>query len=85
MNPNEIKLSRKLVNLVIEFVDKNRNLADDKITIQNYFNILEDLGNGVIEKIKFKNSTIWDLDTILKNFPLLAIENRDINLKNIIK
>ena len=53
INSDRISLKRELANLIIQTKDENGELTGNKITIQNYFNINPELGNGVIENIKF--------------------------------
>ena len=70
INSDRISLKRELENLIIETKDEARELTGNKITIQNYFNTNLELGNGVIESIKFLDGTIWSVSDILVNAPL---------------
>ena len=53
INSDRISLKRELANLIIQTKDETGELTGNKITIKNYFNINPELGNGVIENIKF--------------------------------
>ncbi|QKF71500.1 calcium-binding protein, RTX toxin-related [Campylobacter geochelonis] len=74
---SQVKLTRDLADLVITTIDDKGVKTEDSITIQNYFNIVEELGNGVVENIKFSDGVIWDLNEILKNAPIIATDGDD--------
>ncbi len=77
INSDKISLKRELANLIIQTKDEAGELSGNKITIQNYFNINPELGNGVIENIKFADGTIWSINEILANAPLNATDGSE--------
>ncbi|MCZ6167988.1 calcium-binding protein, partial [Campylobacter ureolyticus] len=77
INSDKISLKRELANLIIQTKDEAGELTGNKITIQNYFNINPELGNGVIENIKFADGTIWSINEILANAPLNATDGSE--------
>ena len=77
INSDRISLKRELANLIIQTKDEAGEPTGNKITIQNYFNINPEFGNGVIENIKFLDGATWSVSEILANAPLNATDGSD--------
>ncbi|GKH61341.1 hypothetical protein CE91St25_16770 [Campylobacter ureolyticus] len=55
----------------------NENGEKDSITVQNFFDIGDNLGNGVIKNINFADRTKLNIDDILKFSPLIGTDGDD--------
>ncbi|WP_332112859.1 calcium-binding protein [Campylobacter ureolyticus] len=71
----DLSFKRELANLIIYVT--NENGEKDSITVQNFFDIGDNLGNGVIKNINFADRTKLNIDDILKFSPLIGTDGDD--------
>ncbi|WP_309137411.1 calcium-binding protein, partial [Campylobacter ureolyticus] len=71
----DLSFKRELANLIIYVT--NENGEKDSITVQNFFDIGDNLGNGVIKNISFADRTKLNIDDILKFSPLIGTDGDD--------
>ncbi|MCZ6106245.1 hypothetical protein O6B34_09305, partial [Campylobacter ureolyticus] len=65
-----ISFKREFGSLIIQIKDNNGNLTNDSITIQNFFDIKNDFGNGALSTIEFENGKVISMSDFLN----MAIE-----------